>query len=96
MELKIFAIWDRKAQVYRWPNFARDSATAVRALSTGLKDPRTEMANFPDDFELYEVGAFDDSKGQISGLLQPGFVVSAKSLLSEMGKQGVANAEQHG
>lgn len=91
MVQKIFAIYDRKSQIYRFPNFYRNEGQAARSLLQACTDLQTEIGRFPADFELYELGSWDDERGILYSIEKPIFVVSAQTLFLQtmkMEKQG--------
>lgn len=63
MILKVFAIHDQKVGAYRQPFFMLNKGYAARAVMNLLKDPNSEIANYPADMTLFELGEYDDSKG---------------------------------
>ena len=42
-------------------------------------DSKEDMAQHPEDFELYELGSFDDSTGKVE-VIEPRLVARAKDL----------------
>lgn len=66
MMLAIFSIYDRKAEVYFPPQCYHNEETAKRSLRMEFeKNPLTPMVMFPDDYDLYCVGAWDDATAEI-------------------------------
>lgn len=64
--LKMFAIMDKKAECYRFPFFQASSGLAVRVFTDGANDPRSELCKYPEDFEMYELGKFDEDTGKLT------------------------------
>lgn len=73
MLLKIFAIYDRKAGTYGQPFALQSRGVALRTLQSWVSDPASFFAKFPDDFELYEIGEFNQMDGSIVSM-KPDFV----------------------
>ena len=70
MKLKIYSIYDSKAQMYGQPFFQHNSAVcerSFRSMATG----DTQYAKAPQDFTCYELGEYDDSTGIITSLESP-------------------------
>lgn len=67
MRHKAFAVRDSKLGVFRPPFWTPHTGQALRSLQEAVNDHNTEVAKYPDDFQLFEVGEFDDE----TGLLYP-------------------------
>jgi hypothetical protein len=81
MILVIVSVKDTAAQAFGRPIFVPSTAVAVRSFRDEInrKDSNEDMAKHPEDFELYELGSFDDSNGVIS-VNEPRLVARAKDL----------------
>jgi len=77
----IVSVKDSAAQAFGRPIFVPSTAVAVRSFRDEInrKDSTEDMAKHPEDFELYELGSFDDSNGVIS-VMEPRLVARAKDL----------------
>lgn len=58
--LKIFTVYDSKADAYMQPFFMRSHGEAVRSWIDAVNDPNTAFNKHPEDFTLFEIGEFDD------------------------------------
>lgn len=78
----IISVKDTAAQAFGRPIFVPTTAVAVRSFrdEVNRKDSTDDMSRHPDDFELYEIGSFDDSTGIIDVLSSPRLVARAKDL----------------
>lgn len=65
MKGKMFVIYDEKAGLYHPPTTFQSSAHARRAILQTAQDQRTEIANYPADFTVFEMASFDDSTGEV-------------------------------
>lgn len=79
MKLEIYTIRDKKTDVYNTPFFQRSVEEAMRTIADAANDERTHLAKFPDDFEIYRLGSFNDNSGKIDPVI-PTFVCSVSSL----------------
>lgn len=77
MELKIFTIKDQKAAIYHAPFFKKSHAEAERDFRELVKDDKTMISKYPQDFDLYYIGTYDDSIGQITCLDTPHHILKA-------------------
>lgn len=80
--MKIFAIYDRKAELYNTPFFLPHTAIAERHFSRQVIDDGSSVLHTnPADFALCELGSFDEKTGQISMLEGPEEVTDAEKVL---------------
>lgn len=80
MQLKVFAIRDSKAEVYGQPFFQKTHGEAERSFTQLAKDPKSTISQFPEDFDLYFVGTYDDINGVIQSLDTPQHVLKAAAI----------------
>lgn len=78
----IVSVKDTAAQAFGRPLFVPAIAVAVRSFrdEVNRKDSTDDLARHPEDFELYELGSFDDSTGIIELVNPPRLVARAKDL----------------
>lgn len=62
---RIFTIFDEKANAYLPPFFLPTSGMAVRTFTTCLRSPDHQFGLHPEDYTLFDLGAFDDNTAQI-------------------------------
>lgn len=60
MKIKIFTIYDIKAQSYLPPFYMQSTGQAMRAFEDTVNDETTQFSKHPEDFVIFEVGSFDD------------------------------------
>ncbi len=87
MKLVLCTVKDRAADAYGRPMFVPSVGVAIRSFSDEVnrQDPDNQLFNHPDDFDLYELGEFDDNTGLFA-------LHDAPKLLS-LGKQVKINQE---
>lgn len=61
--LKVFSIYDSKAEAYLLPFFCVNTAVAIRSFSTGARDKGSDFFRHAADYTLFEIGIWDPSKG---------------------------------
>ena len=68
MQLVIVAVKDRAADAFMRPFFVPTPAMAVRSFMDEVQREAADNQLFhhSDDFDLYEIGIFDDSNGRIT------------------------------
>lgn len=65
MKLFIYSIFDSKVGAYSRPFYEFSKGSAIRAITEALNDPKTTFAKYPADFNLFELGTFDELSGVI-------------------------------
>ena len=73
MKQIICTVKDRAADAYGRPMFVPSAGVAIRSFSDEINrdNPDNQLFNHPDDFDLYELGEFDDNTGLFSLHEQP-------------------------
>jgi len=73
MKLIICTVKDRAADAYGRPMFVPSTGVAIRSFSDEINrnNADNQLYNHPDDFDLYELGEFDDNSGLFSLHEQP-------------------------
>jgi len=78
------AVKDIKSNNFNRPFPEINRVNAVRGLSIVVNDPNTQLHHFPQDFELFQIGTFDDETGKLESSIQ--FIESALTL-SKLSKE---------
>jgi len=81
MRQAIVSVKDTAAQAFGRPIFVPAVAVALRGFrdQVNLVDSTDDLARHPEDFELYQIGEFDDSTGIIE-VTEPRLIARAKDL----------------
>jgi len=81
MKQVIISVKDTAAQAFGRPIFVPAIPVALRGFRDEVNrtDSKDDLARHPDDFELYEIGSFDDATGIIE-VIEPRLVARAKDL----------------
>jgi len=69
----ICTVKDRAADAFGRPMFVPSTGVAIRSFSDEINrnNAENQLYNHPDDFDLYELGQFDDNTGLFSLHDQP-------------------------
>jgi len=78
--LKVFSIYDIKAETYMEPVSARAIGEGIRNFEDALTDNRSSLSKHPDDFILYELGEFNEDTGLFNLLVAPRELMRGASL----------------
>lgn len=68
MILYVISVKDRAADAYGRPAYVPSLGVGIRSFTDEVNrgDRENQMYNHPDDFDLYDLGTFDDSTGLFS------------------------------
>lgn len=91
MILKAFSIFDSKANAYLQPFFFPSTGEAVRAFITSSMDDKSKFNSHGQDFTMFRLGEFDDSKATFDLLDAPELIGRA----DVMRNQHLALLEKH-
>lgn len=94
--MKLFAVRDIKADSYGAPISVATRGLALRSFSDVCLDARSEIAKYPEDYSLHELGEYDPNSGVITPHPSPKHVASAVEMISAAKKgvvQSMAEAE---
>lgn len=83
MLMYIYTVRDSAAQVFGRPFYLANPGVAVRVFTDQVNDPsdgQNDLFRHPDDFELFELGTFDDSSGIFEIHMSPRPICTAKSV----------------
>lgn len=80
MQLKVFSIRDKKGEIFMQPFFQKTVGEAERSFKTLTQDEKSMISKYPDDFDLYHVGEYDDQNGMLLPLKEVRMIISATQL----------------
>lgn len=63
MKIKVFSVYDEKAQAYMQPFQMLHTGQAERTFGDCINSPKHQFSHHPHDYTLFEIGEFDDSSG---------------------------------
>lgn len=67
----LYAIKDKKAEIYADLFQLPNNAIALRKFSEACADEKSDLHKYPEDFALYLIGKYDNVKGTIGGPEEP-------------------------
>lgn len=71
MKIKIFSIYDSKAEAYLQPFFMMSKGQAMRAFDTAVNTAGDNFCKYAADYTLFELGEFDDTHAIFTTLNAP-------------------------
>lgn len=82
MKSRIFSVRDVKAGAYLQPFYSVNTETALRSFKFTAEDSKHDFNRFASDYQLYELGEYDDVSGNVSSLAQPHYIACAADFVS--------------
>jgi hypothetical protein len=78
----IVSVKDSAAEAYGRPMYLQSLGVAIRSFTDEVnrEDKDNQLFNHPDDFDLYELGVFDDSIGKYELRDNPTVIVRGKDV----------------
>jgi len=80
MRLNIYSIKDQKAEVYGQPFYQSADGEATRTLHQLTNDEKSMQYKYPDDYDLYRLGIYDDNTGLFIPETTPIHIAKASAL----------------
>lgn len=65
--MKVFATFDNKAASFGKPMFLPTEGLAKRMFVEACLDPKGDLNKYPEDYSMYEIGAYDPNTGELVG-----------------------------
>ncbi|QXP08156.1 MAG: hypothetical protein [Arizlama microvirus] len=66
----VIAVFDKKTGLFDPPFTVRHNGEAVREFGIVKKNPETKFGKNPEDFELFQIGNYNDTLGTFENLTQ--------------------------
>ena len=64
--MKMFCVYDIKAEAYLTPFFMMNDKVAMRAFGDTANDPEHMFNKHPTDYALMEIGVYDEDTGKVT------------------------------
>ena len=81
MNLNMYSVFDVKSKIFHPPQFCHNQEHALRYFAMQFKDSSTVMAQYPADFQIFDVGTYDDSTAEIVPTYPPTFVCHVSDIV---------------
>lgn len=82
MNMNIYCIYDRKAEITRSLFTSDNDVSAIRGTVSAAKNMQTDLGQYPDDFELRFVGVLDSRMTELQPIDQPKLIGSVRTMLT--------------
>lgn len=81
MILTVCAVYDSAIKSYGRPFFVPHVGAAIRGFTDEINNSQSDLFKHPDDYSLFELGAWDDATADFSNLLEhPRLVARGKDV----------------
>lgn len=77
MTLKMYSIRDAKGEIFNPPFFQQTHGVAERSFKELVNDPKSNLNKYPEDYDLYYLGEYDDITGKMSSKETPEHMIKA-------------------
>lgn len=77
MILKCYSIYDAKGEIFNPPFYKRTHGEGERTFTEICHDEKSAAWKFPEDFDLYYCGEYDDQTGKYEPLNSPQHMMKA-------------------
>lgn len=79
----IVAVHDRALDAFMQPWTVPAIGAAIRGFQDAVNNAETPMFKHPDDYDLYQLGVFDDNTGKLIPLDEPKQIAIGKQLKTQ-------------
>lgn len=66
MKINVYTVYDEKAEAFMSPFFMGTDNLAKRGFADAINNPETPFGKHPQDYTLFCIGEWSDSKGEIT------------------------------
>lgn len=77
MNLHIYSIRDQKGEAFLTPFFQKTHGEAERSFRELTKNKDSLVSKYPEDYDLYHIGKYDDQTGVIQPNDTPQHIIKA-------------------
>ena len=94
MKLKIYSVYDSKAQAYLQPFYMPSRGAALRAWGDAVNDNNGQFKKHAGDYSLFELGEFNDENGTFEIDIQRTNLGNGVEFLERKEPQDIQAAQQ--
>lgn len=76
----VYSVFDAKADAFMQPFFTHTDGLAIRSFSDALASPDSNLSRHREDYSLFKLGEFDDSRGVLESLDSPQRLIMASDV----------------
>lgn len=76
----VFSVYDRKMNTYARPMYVDHLVQVTRSLKGVCDTPGSLLAQYPEDYDLYRLGHWDERTGEFIPEEKPVFILNCKEI----------------
>lgn len=82
---QVYAVRDVKTEIFLSPHFMHTHGEAERSFTQAVRDSdrNNPLSQFPNDYDLYHVGEYDDHNGLLKPVTPPTLIVNGGSVAND-------------
>jgi len=80
MKYAVCAVKDRAVDAYNRPIYVPTIGVAIRSFTDEVNRKDSELANHPEDYDLYEIGTWDDQTCIYTSIEAPRVIARAQDI----------------
>jgi hypothetical protein len=80
MKYTVCAVKDRAVDAFNRPLFVPTVGVAIRSFTDEVNRKDSELATHPEDYDLYELGSWDDQTAKFTELEVPRVITRAQDI----------------
>lgn len=84
MKLGVYAIYDKKAVLYKSPYLSHNEDVAIRMFGNAVNGAESELSAYPEDFDLYRLAHFNDEDGTYNNEPSPTIICNGQNVVRRM------------
>jgi hypothetical protein len=84
MQLKVYSLRDSKSEIFNAPFYKHTHGEAERDFKSLVNDEKSMVNKYPEDYDLYHLGEYDDNTGKITPLDTPQHLCKAVQLINQV------------
>ena len=81
MKYAVCAVKDRAVDAYNRPIYVPTVGVAIRSFTDEVNRKDSELSNHPEDYDLYELGVWDDQTATYTPLETPRVITRAQDII---------------
>lgn len=91
MTKKLVAVRDVKADAFGSPMDVPTEGLAIRMFMEACGNPKGDLARYPNDYMLYEIGSYDPNSGLVESLPVPKLIMTASNAVAMLRAEAMKN-----
>lgn len=82
MKLKMYSLRDAKADIFHPPFYKKTHGEAERDFTELTRDEKSMISKYPEDYDLFYCGEYDDQTGLVESLKTPQHIAKAITVIN--------------